>query len=209
VRAVGADLETPVDVRVIAATHRDLQRAVADGTFRADLLARLSQVSIRLPALRERKQQLLTLARSFAAQEGGELTLEVDAAEALLLWSWPFNLRELQSLVRELLVMRGTRALLDLAYLAETHPHLAAPLVARAAGTAAEGDSTLEERSSKPPQLSPTLGQPRHDRLRLRALLEQHAGNVSQVAKELGKPRSQIYRWMEALGLSVEQFRDP
>lgn len=203
VRAVGADRETVVDVRVIAATNRDLRAAVSSGSFRADLLARLSQIEIGLPPLRERRHELLQLAHAFARQHDAELTIDVDAAEALLLWTWPFNMRELQALISELVVMGGKAPRLDLAYLSHARPQLAAAIVKRA-------DAPLDGALAPHPVRSvlPTLPQPKLDRVRLRSLMEEHAGNVSQVAKVLGKPRAQIYRWMEALGLSAEQFRN-
>jgi transcriptional regulator with AAA-type ATPase domain len=199
VRPVGSDQELAVDVRVIAATHRDLQDLVARGSFRADLFARLSQFTIALPPLRERKHQLLDLARSFAQADGATLRITVDAAEALLIWSWPFNLRELQSLIFALLVVRGKSAVLDLAYLSENHPPIAQAVASRAAAGS--------EPQSKAPL--PTLQRPQHDRKRLAELLDQHGGNVSKVAQALGKPRAQVYRWMEALGLSPTSFRKP
>ncbi len=194
VRPVGGDDELAVDVRVVAATHCDLGQLVARGSFRADLYARLSQFTIALPPLRERRHELLELAHVFAREVGATLQVSVDAAEALLAWSWPFNLRELQSLVRALVVVRGQAALLDLAYLAEHHAQIAAVV----------GDRTPAE---APGQSAPL--RPQHERQRLRELLDQHGGNVSKVAEALGKPRAQIYRWMEALGLSPGQFRKP
>ena len=110
---VGAERPVPVDVRLVAATNADLGRMVADGRFRGDLFYRLSVLVIRLPALRERPEDLLPLARHFVARHAGalagaEVQIEDAAAEALRAHRWPGNVRELENVVqRALLAARG------------------------------------------------------------------------------------------------------
>jgi transcriptional regulator with GAF, ATPase, and Fis domain len=203
VRPVGSDRELPVQTRFVAATHRPLEAAVHDGSFRADLFARLAQTTIRLPPLRERKPELLELVNSLAAEVGAKLSWTVDAAELLLAWDWPFNVRELQSLVRAFVALRGARGPLEVGYLRENHPDLTR------ARSASNGDQrgqlgALPESAPFPDSNTEEVSL----RVRLRGLLSEHAGNVSEVARALGKPRSQVYRWLKDQGVSAQRFRD-
>jgi DNA-binding NtrC family response regulator len=186
IRPVGADSEHSVDVRVVAATNQDLEEACKSGRFRPDLHARLAQIVIRLPALTGRRRELLSILRSLAQREGAELSVDSDAAEALLLWDWPRNVRELESLVRSLLVVRGSTAL-TLAELGALKGEVVEHLRAERAGA---------------DPVHGAEGNPLADRQRLRELIERHAGNVSQVARDLGVTRAQVYRWMKRLGIS-------
>ncbi len=195
VRPIGAEREQAVDVRIVAATHAPLENAVERGTFRADLYARLSQATISLPPLRERTSEILPLAMEIAREAAQSLRMTPDVAEALLLWQWPLNVRELQSLVRSFLAMHSGSEL-DLALLAELAPNIAAPLLARKRGE----PSSSGEGNTMPPD-------PASERSRLKALLEAHGGNVSAVAQVLGKPRAQVYRWMKSMGLSAAKYR--
>jgi transcriptional regulator with GAF, ATPase, and Fis domain len=196
VRPVGAEHELPVQTRVLAATHQDLELAVKRGSFRADLYARLKEATLVIPPLRTRKDELLLLAKSFAREQGAELNLSIDAAEALLCWNWPLNVRELRALVRTFVASQPHDEELRLAYLDRHHPELARPILER---TRSEGDRD-----------GGSLSLARSQRQQLRALLERHGGNVSKVADEMGKTRAHVYRWMRTLGLSVDAFRaDP
>jgi transcriptional regulator with GAF, ATPase, and Fis domain len=200
VRPVGAEREVPINVRVLAATHQDLEQAVQAGTFRADLYARLREASLLVPPLRERKSELLLLAKNFAREAGAELTWTVDAAEALLAWSWPFNVRELQSLVRTFIATRQREGALDLAYLSQNHPDIAQTILRREQNPS--GSTSVSAAPSAPPAN-------KNNRQRIRDLLQRHDGNVSKVASDIGKPRAQVYRWMRLMGLSAESFRAP
>jgi two-component system response regulator HydG len=104
VRPVGGDLEIPFDARIIAATHRDLEQAVQNGTFREDLFYRLNVVNIALPALRSRGSDVLLLSQhfltQFAAQANpGVIGVSQAAAEKLLAYTWPGNVRELRNAI--------------------------------------------------------------------------------------------------------------
>ena len=100
VRRVGESKPRRIDVRVVAATHRDLSAWVESGRFRQDLYYRLSGAAVRLPPLRERGEDVLLLARHFLAEQGAQLDLEADAEDRLLACSWPGNVRELRSVVQ-------------------------------------------------------------------------------------------------------------
>jgi transcriptional regulator of acetoin/glycerol metabolism len=184
IRPVGADREVPVDVRVLAATHVDLTEAVRQERFRADLLSRLTQLTVRIPPLRARRTEILRLVREFAP----ELELTASAAEALLVWNWPSNVRELRALVEAHVAVNPKGVPLRAKDLVGRLPS-AEQVLKREANPepADDGEADLRDR--------------------LTAALARHHGNVSEVARELGEPRTKIYRWLEALGLTQRDFR--
>ncbi len=101
VRSLGSTRSRPLDVRVIAATHKDLDALVRQGTFRADLFYRLNVFSLRVPPLRERREDILPLARKFLAGERkGPRRLSPVAEATLLAYGWPGNVRELSNAMR-------------------------------------------------------------------------------------------------------------
>lgn len=115
IRRLGESRPRPVDVRIIAATHRDLEAMVADGAFREDLYYRLADVVVQLPPLRERGSDVVVLARHFVRSDPGiarigRFTLGRDAASRLTLERWPGNVRQLRSTLRRAaLSCRGAR----------------------------------------------------------------------------------------------------
>ncbi len=189
IRPVGADNEITVDVRVVAATNQNLEAACKSGRFRHDLHARLAQIVIHLPALSARRREILSLLRTLAEREGASLVIEPDAAEALMLWDWPRNVRELEALVRSLVVVRGSTTF-TLAELEALKPEVV--------------ENLRSERSGADPSFV-AEGNPLADRERLRELIERASGNISQVARELDVTRAQVYRWMKRLGLSSKE----
>jgi transcriptional regulator with GAF, ATPase, and Fis domain len=190
VRPVGSDREVPVDVRVVAATNVDLQAAIEANRFRADLYARLAQTVISVPPLRERRFEIPALLRSFAEAEGRPLALTADALEVLLLGRYRYNVRELRALLSEFFAVSRGPEPLDLQYLAGAMPEEARLVAGR-----------------EQPRESGSGSVPAGERERLARLLAQHDGNISAVAKELGKPRAQIYRWLSRFGLSPRPHR--
>jgi len=192
IRPVGSDREAPVDVRVVAATNVDLQAAIEANRFRADLHARLAQTVLALPPLRERRCEIFVLLRAFAEAEGRPLAVTPDALEVLLLGRYRYNVRELRALLSEFFAVSKGPEPLDLPYLAGVLPELAQRVAARGqprSSSSGSGDVAGGERE------------------RLARLLAQHDGNISAVAKELGKPRAQIYRWLSRFGLSPRAHR--
>lgn len=116
---VGGRQTVRVNVRVIAATHCDLETAVAAKQFRADLYYRLDVVSIRIPPLRERKDEIIPIAEFLVARHGqaDTLVLPTDLRRALLEYSWPGNVRELENVIRRWLVLRESGPIIEfLAY---------------------------------------------------------------------------------------------
>jgi hypothetical protein len=183
---VGAARPLKVDLRVVAATHRDLDALVSQGRFRADLLARLSGYQCTLPPLRERREDFALLVASLLSKtDTAPLALSPDAARALLQHSWPLNVRELEkSLSAASVLSRGERV--ELEHLPEavrvTHPPAAT--VAR-----------------------PGSGPDSKRRDELIALLREHAGNVTAVAGAMGKARSQVQRWLRRYRIDPLSFR--
>jgi DNA-binding NtrC family response regulator len=113
IRPVGANREVPINVRVIAATNRDLEAEVQKGNFREDLFYRLNVVSVRMPTLRERLDDLPALARYFASTLAAEMGLTPppcnDAEiEAMKAYGWPGNVRELKNVIERCLLLNST-----------------------------------------------------------------------------------------------------
>jgi transcriptional regulator with GAF, ATPase, and Fis domain len=190
VRPVGSDREFEVDTRIVAATNVNLLGAIAAGRFRADLYARLAQAVLPLSPLRLRRAEIPRLIRSLAEAAGRSITTTPDAMEALLLPQYIFNIRELKAIVAEFLSLTNNKETLDLAYLIDVRPNIAAPLAGRVHPT--EDTSNRSEAG---------------ERERLAKLLDGHRGNISAIAKQLGKPRAQVYRWLTRFGLSPHDHR--
>jgi transcriptional regulator with GAF, ATPase, and Fis domain len=190
---VGATQPIRVDVRVVAATHRDLARAVADGSFREDLYARLAMVELVVPPLRDRRVDLLgwidRIAAAWSARRGQETPLhfDADAAEALLRFAWPLNLRGIERLVHELAAAAPTGAIGRAAlpgWLAGARADAAdSPAPVRAAASASEREAT------------PT-------REEFTRAFHELSGSVHGLARRFDRDRRQIYRWIEAYGLA-------
>jgi two-component system NtrC family response regulator len=107
VEPVGGTTPQKLDVRVVAATNLDLEKAITEGSFREDLYYRLSVIPIHLPPLRERKKDIPLLLKHFAAKHGqGSVIFAKDALDALEKYAWPGNVRELENTVERLLIMR-------------------------------------------------------------------------------------------------------
>ena len=182
---VGATRGRSVDVRVIAATHADLAKEVAGGRFRADLHARLARWTLRIPALRERRRDVLEIARR-RLRPGVSIT--ADASEALLCAPWPGNARELISAVDRGQALLHDRLRIDLA---DLPAEIAAPIRHRASAPAA----------SAAPFERPSAAE-------LMEALRESGGSVTRVAQQLGRTRKQIYRWIEAHGLDLARLRE-
>lgn len=197
VRPIGADHEVPIDVRIVAATHQKLEAAVRTDRFRADLYARLAQAVVEVPPLRERRVEVLELARDLAHGINRKIDFSADAAEALVRHSWPFNVREVESLVRGFVATESEHTL-RLRYLKEYHAGLVL-------GFRDEGGGVDATNRPVPVAPAPTSAAP--DRGSLESMLVRHGGNVSAIAKELGKERAQVYRWLKGYGLDPERYR--
>ncbi len=208
VTPLGATQAERVDVRVVCATHRDLDALVAEGRFRGDLLARLREFTATLPPLRERREDLYRLVRHFLARAGqpdARVTFQFMLAVAH--YDWPYNVRELESAVRVALAV-ADRPELDLAHLPEQVRH-AVDAHARREPTAprAQGPAAPPSAAGEPP--TGALGSQRGpSEPALRALLARHKGNIAAVGRELGKERMQVHRYMKRYGIEIDDYRD-
>jgi len=197
VRRVGARQETAVDVRVIAATSRNLDEMVERGEFRRDLFYRVNVVRIDLPPLRARGDDVGLLAEFFAnraAQEMGKPVsgLSMDAYQVLRGYHWPGNVRELQNAVRRAVAMTrsATAGVEDL-------PDDIVAAAGRAAGDGAETGFFAQRAAHMA----------RFERQFLTDLLARHQGDVTAAAREAKLPRGTLYRLMKGHALDGAAFR--
>jgi DNA-binding NtrC family response regulator len=192
IRPVGGTAAHHVDVRVIAATNRDLERAATEGRFRQDLYYRLNVIRIRIPALRERVEDIPLLVdhflRTAARRSGRGAQLSGAAVDALRAYVWPGNVRELENTLERLVLALpdGTIDVDDL------------PQPLRRAGPA------LEERLFAD---LPTLDE--IEKRYLRHVLVAVGGNRSRAADVLGIDRRTLYRMAERFGLELDEKTDP
>ncbi len=196
VRPVGSTRTIPVNVRVVAATNRDPSEAIAEGTLRADLYARLSGWTISIPPLHARPDDIIPLAKRFLADNQWPGKVGADAAEALLLYPWPYNVRELQQAMHGAVIRAASQDTLHLV-------HLPAKVCTLSEGPHERRADTLDETPLSVHVASDI--EPTTDDLRL--ALQHHKGNIAQVAEFFGKDRRQIYRWAEKLGVDMDAFR--
>ncbi|MCA1826092.1 MAG: sigma 54-interacting transcriptional regulator [Myxococcales bacterium] len=205
VTPVGSSEPVNVDVRVVAATHADLEAAVSTGKFRADLLARISGFTIKLPPLRWRREDLGLLIASLVkkhARDGAEkISFTCEAARALLHHRWPMNIRELEKCLESAMVLAGGEPI-DVQHL---------PPSVRRGGADPAFEKAPELRdlvaaapAAPPPPLSPEDARNRDE---LIGLLREHHGNVAAVARVMGKARMQIHRWVRRYDLRLADFR--
>jgi DNA-binding NtrC family response regulator len=193
VKRVGALSTAKVDVRVLAATRVDLGRAVERGRFREDLFHRLHVVSIQVPPLRDRREDIRALALHFVARHRRELAREVqeiapDALAALEAWSWPGNVRELENVIERALVLgRGPR--LEVEDLPEKLRGASAP--PRAAGGGAEVVGYMLARQKAIDEF---------ERVYVDDLLARAGGNISEAARLAGLDRSNFKRILKRAG---------
>jgi DNA-binding NtrC family response regulator len=197
VRRVGSTQERKVDVRVVAATHRDLERAVAENEFRRDLLFRLNACTLRIPPLRERVDEIGSLAEAFLAEVvqqaklAGPRAIAADALDALRRYAWPGNVRELRNVVERGVALAHGRDVLRSEHLPDgiTSPGL--PDGARSAAAAPDAGSDVRGAVNE------------YERARIVEALTKAAGNQSAAAKLLGLPRRTLAYKMARLGIRV------
>jgi DNA-binding NtrC family response regulator len=194
---VGSTETIEVDVRVVCATHRDLEEEIEAGRFREDLLYRLKVVEIEMPALRERIEDFAALSDRFLGQVAERLdrekkTLGTAALARLARHSWPGNVRELRNVLERAAVL-------------STGPEIA------------EEDLQLAPESGEIPQSIPDLDLPfadakrqaveRFERQYLSQALRENEGNVSRTATAIGMVRQSLQQKIRELGLKVDEFR--
>ena len=187
VRPVGATRAEPVDVRVLSATHRDLEAAMAEGLFREDLYYRLDVVTLTLPRLEERREDIPLLANHFMQQlvkkyDKGITGIAADALEALSTAAWPGNVRQLYNVVEQCCAL-ATTALISL------------PLIQRALRIPSMEALTYAEAKQ------------RFERNYLIGLLKLTEGNVADAARIADRNRTEFYRLLQKYELTPSLFR--
>jgi two-component system response regulator GlrR len=188
VRQLGSDTGRPVDVRVLSATHRDLDAAMLEGQFREDLYYRLNVITLTLPALAQRREDIGLLATRFLQMLASKYGKTVngfapDALEALTRAAWPGNVRQLYNVVEHVCAL----ATAPLVPLTLVHRALRVP--------------TLEV-------LSYTEAKQRFERNYLVQLLKLTDGNVSDAARLAERNRTEFYRLLSKYDLNAAQFRE-
>lgn len=197
---VGGDQRIAVDVRVIAATNRDLPGLIADGQFREDLFYRLNVVPITVPALRERREDIPELVAYFmerAAENAGlpPRQLSDDALATLRGYDWPGNVRQLRNVIEWVLIMAPGRAQ-DL-----VRPDMLPPEIGASSPASLPGE-TGEEIMSLPLREAREV----FERKYLEAQVMRFGGNISRTATFVGMERSALHRKLRSLGVgSVER----
>jgi DNA-binding NtrC family response regulator len=198
VERVGGDRAIPVDVRVIVATHRNLEELVRKGVFRQDLYHRIYVFPLLLPGLRERVEDIPALVTHFAAQVAEQngwkpKPFAAGAIEELERYTWPGNVRELRNVVERLLL------------LADGPVDAATVRLALPAG----GGELNSTQVSAPASVSGTLAQrvDSFEREQLLAELKRHNQRMTDTAKALGLERSHLYKKCQALGIDLRALR--
>lgn len=188
---VGDDEPIKVDVRVIAATNKNLEDEISRGNFREDLFYRLNVIPFYVPPLRERKEDIPLLARHFlkeisAAYSRRSKDITDDSIDLLMRYSWPGNVRELRNVIERVVIMNPTVHKIE-------RKHLP-PLVYReGAGRAATAFSSLHQARAA------------YERDYILKKLDENHGNVTRTAEVLGLERSHLYRKMKTLGIAVKE----
>lgn len=205
-RRVGARKETPVDVRIVAATSRDIDVMVENGTFRRDLFYRINVVRISLPPLRQRGDDIGLLAEFFASRAGREMGLSAgrfsaDTYQVLRHYNWPGNVRELQNVIRRAMALTaddviGVDDLPDNVvtaagkYLADTSDELKQGSPSRAGFLALKATHVAE-----------------FEQHYLHEIMKRLHGDVSAAAKEARVPRGTLYRLLKLHNIEPSRFR--
>src|ERR1700689_2327637 len=209
VRPVGSNQRVKVDVRIIAATNRDLETAYKNGTFRKDLYFRLNVVTVHVPTLRERRSDIPMLVNWFCERyaPGTELRVSNAAMKALMQYDWPGNVRELENCV-ERAVALGDGTLIDLSDLppsiaalnspmprasAESTPQLVSDLAASTESGSSDGVATV------PPS---TTDLEDIERATIQRVFEQVKGDKALAGRMLGISRATLYRKLKRYNIS-------
>ena len=195
VERVGGDKAITVDVRVVVATHRDLEKQVEAGEFRRDLYHRVVVFPVTLPPLRQRREDLPSLVEHFTlqlcSQNGWKPTpFTQDAMEALQNYSWPGNIRELRNIVERLLLFADTSVGLD-------EVKLALP------GAASSSDASSAGGNTEGPLAERVLA---FERATVLGELARHHRQITQTAKALGLERSHLYKKCQQLGIDLSNI---
>jgi transcriptional regulator with GAF, ATPase, and Fis domain len=213
VKRVGALRPRLIDVRFLAATNRDLEAAIADGRFRSDLYFRLNGISLSLPPLRERTDEIAPLAREFVEQACRAMgrsdgpRIGADAMQTLITYQWPGNIRELRNVIERAVLLcdsdRITREHLPIEKMGTVvAPARSAPPPASLTPLPPRADDYGQRLTIPAPATAETS-----EKKRILDALDGCAGNQSQAAKVLGISRASLIRRIEEYGIRRPQKR--
>jgi DNA-binding NtrC family response regulator len=209
---LGATKPVPVDLRVVAATLKPIEQSPS---FRPDLYARVAAYVHRLVPLRERRADLglliADLLPRLAAERAPKLRFSPDLATALVSHAWPLNVRELEHLL-SVAIVTSTEDLLRTEHVGDALRRARPSSPTTSASMPAATPTSATPPSAPTPRSAPAASRPlSEDDARLRAELSAELtrthGNVSEVARTMGKTRMQIHRWMKRFGIAPESFR--
>ena len=206
VERVGSTESIRLDVRILAATNRDLRGAVAAGTFREDLYYRLAIMQIDVPTLRDRREDIVPLAQHFLAQRvGGDVSLEIDPAAAQLLerYGWPGNVRQLRNAMHHAAVVCGGGPILPEHLPEEVRRNGAPSATAETSDADRHLAAFLDALPAQPGEQYDTAVGKLERELISRALHDSN-GNQSQAAEGLGLHRNTLRKKIRQLGLQDE-----
>ncbi|HRY83471.1 MAG TPA: sigma-54 dependent transcriptional regulator [Candidatus Cloacimonadota bacterium] len=195
-RMVGSDADFSTDVRILAATNKDIAECVANGSFREDLYYRLNVITLHISPLRERKDDIKILTNAFVREfcvkyKKAELVISPGMMSFILNYPWKGNVRELRNAIEHAVILAEHSVI---------HPQ-----------DLPENITEHAEHNGKAPdsEIMPwNLSKLDHERVYLEKLIESTRGNLSEAAKLSGIPRENIYRKCERFKLDYKQFRD-
>jgi transcriptional regulator with GAF, ATPase, and Fis domain len=206
IQRVGGDRTVPVDVRIIAATNRDLRSMVARGEFREDLYYRLAVVTVEVPPLRDRREDIPVLIDHFlTGMHSSRADLPEGGIERFLEHNWPGNARELKNAVERAVVLGETRFLGSIAQ-RETPPSssLSQPQQAAPSGDIATGTFTVDATRAYKDQKSQVIAD--FEERYARVLMREHGGNVSAAARQAGIDRMSLHKILARYGLDAREL---
>ncbi len=197
VERIGGDKPVRVNVRVVVATHRNLEDQVKQGGFRQDLFHRIFVFPVALPPLRERKEDIPALAKHFAvqiaAQNGWkELSFDEEAIRALQAYAWPGNIRELRNVVERLLLFAEGDVITSATVRSALPAHASA-----VSGTAGIFSGTLSQQVED------------FERQAILEEIKRQNNHITNAAKALGLERSHLYKKCQQLGIDLREVRKP
>jgi len=205
VQRLGSSREVDVDVRIVAATNRDLDAMARDGRFRLDLLYRIGAFTMTLLPLRERPDEIVAFARHFLARAGRGVPLELseEAAALLVRHAWPGNLRELKNEMERARVLAGDGAILPAHFSERVRAAAAGGSAERAAGApaAAAGAGTAVHAAVPASLAELDVHRRRLEKDAVVRALAVAGGNQTTAARDLGMSRSTLLRRMKRFGL--------
>ncbi len=206
VRPVGEDTSVKVDVRIIAATHRDLMQMATEGKFREDLYYRLKVINLHIPALRERMEDVPLLARHFLTEYSrrfgvGPFKLTPSLLERLNAYSWPGNVRELENAIESLVALSHGNEL-DLSLLPSPTAAVTAARSAPPVAAATQAATSAETPADGSAQFDLKVRVDAYERGIIVSALETAHGNRSLTARNLGINRATLHGKLRKYGLS-------